>query len=113
MADLRRGNLGVLPQASLVLKNLCGERALSRRGLDVLELSDKMHKLKDKFTRTAGKVANGGKPPCREWDKVIYEMSQDVWPDLSADAGAAYQAAKAARLCKRVLAAVPVSNMHR
>ncbi|OEL14835.1 hypothetical protein BAE44_0024146 [Dichanthelium oligosanthes] len=102
MADLRRGNLGVLPQPSVVLKNLCGERALSRRGLDVQELSCKIHNLKDKFAKIAGKVANGGKPPCKKWDKEIYEMSKEVWPDVCADAGAAYQAAKVVRLRKRV-----------
>ncbi|KAG2570224.1 uncharacterized protein LOC120639542 [Panicum virgatum] len=88
MAWLRMGNPdGKVPLASEVLKHLV---PLRRRGVHVRQLSDKMWQLKVKFKKSIAKaVANGGKLRRRTRYRhlVLYNMSQQVWPDLYQAAG--------------------------
>ncbi|PAN36850.1 hypothetical protein PAHAL_7G005100 [Panicum hallii] len=89
MAFLRmgKGSYNKVPKAPEVLRHLV---TLRRRGVDVRQLSDKISQLKVKFKKTVAKAAaNGGKlrRRTRHRHKVLYEISQQVWPHLYQDAG--------------------------
>ncbi|CAD6341026.1 unnamed protein product [Miscanthus lutarioriparius] len=88
------------PQASVLLKKICDDGGLHRRGVDATELSDKVSKLKKKFMKAAAKVAAGGRRLRKYRNQVLFETSMEAWPDLlPRDVAAAVQVqvARAAR----------------
>ncbi|KAG0520483.1 hypothetical protein BDA96_08G078100 [Sorghum bicolor] len=93
LAKLRKDNLGVPPQASVLLKKICEDGGLLRRGVDATELSDKVFKLKKKFMKAAAKVAASNGRHLRKYrNRVLYKTSMEAWPDLlPVDAAAAVQ----------------------
>jgi len=104
MADLRKDNLGVVPQARYILEDIRGGgRAFSRGRVDDLDvhvLSNKMNRLKEKFATTAGIAKdNGGRlpPEAPHRERELFRASKRVWPEVFADHSAAYMAAKAGR----------------
>lgn len=83
LAELRRDNMGVLPQVSVLLKKLCANGGLVRRGVDAIELSDKVYKLKKKYVKAAAKFAASGGRRIRKYrNQELYEISMEVWPEL-------------------------------
>lgn len=106
LAKLRSDNLGVLPPASVLLKEICDDGGLRRPGVDATELSGKVKTLKEKFVKAATKLAaaRGGRRRRKYRNKVLFEASMKVWPDLLPDDVAAavqVQVARAARARRR------------
>jgi len=66
----------------VLLKKICDDGGLLRRGVDATELSDKVSKLKKKFKKAAAKVAAGGRRLHKYRNQVLFETSMEAWPDL-------------------------------
>ncbi|CAO2186408.1 unnamed protein product [Urochloa humidicola] len=100
IAYLRDVYGGVTPATWEIRNELHRTGFFQRRGTSVRALSKKIGNLRKQIATSAKKAAaNGGKLRRRtkHRNKVLYEESGDVWPELFADAGASYRAAKAAR----------------